>query len=191
MRCMGSGCIASHPCCFTPRERATNTHCLGSWVGPRAGLDSWPSSLLCLHQSYCSGFQWQKFLFLWVPKWPLCLSHSNSRLLHNYCFLKKTHRTKDIFKPLKKAVSSGLNSVQVIVTWSTVSQSVSLGVELHLVLITRYHSLFADERMGLSFVSAIISNNKTVANIYKILKIYILVYGITMCMYIQNIQSFC
>jgi hypothetical protein len=50
----GSGCIpprildlgttwewsASRPCRFTPRERATGTHWIGSWVGPRAVLDA-------------------------------------------------------------------------------------------------------------------------------------------------------
>jgi hypothetical protein len=31
---------APHPGCFTPRERAPGTHWIGSWVGPRAGLDA-------------------------------------------------------------------------------------------------------------------------------------------------------
>jgi hypothetical protein len=26
-------------CCLTPGERAPGTHSIGSWVGPRAGLD--------------------------------------------------------------------------------------------------------------------------------------------------------
>jgi hypothetical protein len=30
---------ASHPCCFTPRERAHGTHWIGCWAGPRASLD--------------------------------------------------------------------------------------------------------------------------------------------------------
>jgi hypothetical protein len=30
---------ASHPCHFTPGERAPGTHWIGSWVGPRTGLD--------------------------------------------------------------------------------------------------------------------------------------------------------
>jgi hypothetical protein len=30
----------SHPGRFTPRKRATGTHCLGGWVGPRAGLNA-------------------------------------------------------------------------------------------------------------------------------------------------------
>jgi hypothetical protein len=30
---------ASHPGRFTPEERAPGTHWIGSWVGPRAGLD--------------------------------------------------------------------------------------------------------------------------------------------------------
>jgi hypothetical protein len=30
---------ASRPCRFTPGERAPDTHCIGGWVGPRAGLD--------------------------------------------------------------------------------------------------------------------------------------------------------
>jgi hypothetical protein len=31
---------ASLPGCFTPRERAPGTHWIGSWVGPRPGLDA-------------------------------------------------------------------------------------------------------------------------------------------------------
>jgi hypothetical protein len=31
---------ASHPSRFTSRERAPGTHWIGSWVGPRAGLDA-------------------------------------------------------------------------------------------------------------------------------------------------------
>jgi hypothetical protein len=31
--------LASHPGCFTPGENAFGTHCIGGWVGPRAGLD--------------------------------------------------------------------------------------------------------------------------------------------------------
>jgi hypothetical protein len=31
---------ASRPGCFTPREKARDTHCIGGWVGPRAGLDA-------------------------------------------------------------------------------------------------------------------------------------------------------
>jgi hypothetical protein len=30
---------ASHPGCFTPKERTSGTHWIGGWVGPRAGLD--------------------------------------------------------------------------------------------------------------------------------------------------------
>jgi hypothetical protein len=30
----------SHPCCFTPGETALGTHCVGGWVGRRAGLDT-------------------------------------------------------------------------------------------------------------------------------------------------------
>jgi hypothetical protein len=30
---------ASHPCCFTSRERAPCSHWIGGWVNPRAGLD--------------------------------------------------------------------------------------------------------------------------------------------------------
>jgi len=34
-------CSASLPGRFTPRERAPdNTHWIGGWVGPRAGLDA-------------------------------------------------------------------------------------------------------------------------------------------------------
>jgi hypothetical protein len=29
----------SRPCRFTPGERAYGSHCIGGWVGPRAGLD--------------------------------------------------------------------------------------------------------------------------------------------------------
>jgi hypothetical protein len=32
-------CSASRPDRFTPGERAPLTHCIRSWVGPRAGLD--------------------------------------------------------------------------------------------------------------------------------------------------------
>jgi hypothetical protein len=35
----GSEWSASCPSCFTPKERAPVTHCIGDWVGPRAGLD--------------------------------------------------------------------------------------------------------------------------------------------------------
>jgi hypothetical protein len=31
---------ASSPGRFTPRERASGTHWIGGWVGPRAGLDA-------------------------------------------------------------------------------------------------------------------------------------------------------
>jgi hypothetical protein len=31
---------ASRPGRFTPRERASSTHWIGGWVGPRAGLDA-------------------------------------------------------------------------------------------------------------------------------------------------------
>jgi hypothetical protein len=30
---------ASRPCCFTPGKTAPGTHCIGGWVGPKAGLD--------------------------------------------------------------------------------------------------------------------------------------------------------
>jgi hypothetical protein len=30
----------SRPGRFTPRERAPGTHCIGGWMGPRAGLDA-------------------------------------------------------------------------------------------------------------------------------------------------------
>jgi hypothetical protein len=36
---VGGEWSASRPGSFTPRERARNTHCIGSWVGLRAGLD--------------------------------------------------------------------------------------------------------------------------------------------------------
>jgi hypothetical protein len=36
---VGGECSASRPGRFTSGERAPGTHCLGSWVDPRAGLD--------------------------------------------------------------------------------------------------------------------------------------------------------
>jgi hypothetical protein len=36
----GSEWIASCHGCFTARERAPGTHCIGVWVGPRGGLDA-------------------------------------------------------------------------------------------------------------------------------------------------------
>jgi hypothetical protein len=30
---------ASRPGRFTPERKAAGTHCIGAWVGPRAGLD--------------------------------------------------------------------------------------------------------------------------------------------------------
>jgi len=36
----GSEWSASHPSCFTPRERAPGTHWIGGLGGPRAGLDA-------------------------------------------------------------------------------------------------------------------------------------------------------
>jgi hypothetical protein len=36
----GGGRLASRPGRFTPRERAPGTHCIGGWVGLRAGLDT-------------------------------------------------------------------------------------------------------------------------------------------------------
>jgi hypothetical protein len=35
----GGEWLASRPGSFTPGERAPGTHWIGSWVGPRAGLD--------------------------------------------------------------------------------------------------------------------------------------------------------
>jgi hypothetical protein len=35
----GGAWSASRPCRFTPRERAPGTHCIGGYVGPKAGLD--------------------------------------------------------------------------------------------------------------------------------------------------------
>jgi len=32
--------LVSHPGHFTPREKATHTHWVGGWVGPRAILDA-------------------------------------------------------------------------------------------------------------------------------------------------------
>jgi len=34
----GGGWLTPRPGCFTPRERPGD-HCIGDWVGPRAGLD--------------------------------------------------------------------------------------------------------------------------------------------------------
>jgi len=31
---------ASHPSCFTPGETYPDTHLIGGWVDPRAGLDT-------------------------------------------------------------------------------------------------------------------------------------------------------
>jgi len=36
----GGECSVSRPNCFTSMEGALRTHCLGGWVGPRAGLDA-------------------------------------------------------------------------------------------------------------------------------------------------------
>jgi hypothetical protein len=36
----GSGSVGIRPDRFTSRERAPGTHCVGGWVGPRAGLDA-------------------------------------------------------------------------------------------------------------------------------------------------------
>jgi hypothetical protein len=36
---VGGEWSASRPSRFTPGERATGTHWIGGWVGPRAGLD--------------------------------------------------------------------------------------------------------------------------------------------------------
>jgi hypothetical protein len=36
----GGECSASHPGRFIPKERATVTHWIGDWVGPRAVLDA-------------------------------------------------------------------------------------------------------------------------------------------------------
>jgi hypothetical protein len=34
----GNYCSASRPARFNPRDTAPDTHCIGSWVGPKAGL---------------------------------------------------------------------------------------------------------------------------------------------------------
>jgi hypothetical protein len=36
---LGGEWSASHPCCFTLWGKSPGTHWIGSWVGPRAGLD--------------------------------------------------------------------------------------------------------------------------------------------------------
>jgi hypothetical protein len=36
----GSEWSASRPGRFIPKKRAPDTHCIGGWVGPRAGLDA-------------------------------------------------------------------------------------------------------------------------------------------------------
>jgi len=35
----GDELSASRPGRFTPRKRAPRTHCIGGWVGPKAGLE--------------------------------------------------------------------------------------------------------------------------------------------------------
>jgi len=50
----GGEWLASGPGRFTPRGRATGTHCVRCWVGPRADLDAVVSreiSLPCLEGS--------------------------------------------------------------------------------------------------------------------------------------------
>jgi hypothetical protein len=37
---VGGEWSASHPCHFTPKEKAPNTHWIRGWVGPRASLDA-------------------------------------------------------------------------------------------------------------------------------------------------------
>jgi hypothetical protein len=37
---LGCELSASHPGCFTPKERAPFNHLIGSWMGPRTGLDN-------------------------------------------------------------------------------------------------------------------------------------------------------
>jgi hypothetical protein len=36
---VGGEWLASRPYRFNPKERASGTHCIGIWVGPRASLD--------------------------------------------------------------------------------------------------------------------------------------------------------
>jgi len=40
----------SHPCCFTPRERAPGAPWIGGWVGPRAILDTGEEKIPSPHQ---------------------------------------------------------------------------------------------------------------------------------------------
>jgi hypothetical protein len=38
---------ASCPCCFIPRKSAPNSHCIGGWVGLRAGLEAVKRKIFC------------------------------------------------------------------------------------------------------------------------------------------------
>jgi hypothetical protein len=115
-----------------------------------------------------NGFQWRMFPFLWVPELFLASATSfcNSQLTCTDCWL---------------SLNSSLDSNSTWTDWLmvkvkvtlrlTVSQSVSLGVEPHLGLMTRYYfrseyrirltvtffipwDALSDERTGLSFVCA-------------------------------------
>jgi hypothetical protein len=51
--------LASRPSCFIPEEKASGTHWIGGWVGPRAALDEmgsdnfWPYRDSNSVPSYC------------------------------------------------------------------------------------------------------------------------------------------
>jgi hypothetical protein len=46
----GSKWLASRPGCFTPRERAPDTHWIGGWVGTRAVMDVVERKIPSSHQ---------------------------------------------------------------------------------------------------------------------------------------------
>jgi hypothetical protein len=75
---------ASRSCRFTPGERASGTHWLGGWVGPRAGLDNvekrkfLPLPRLEL-RPLCRPARIQslyRLLYIYIHKVTMCLSHS-------------------------------------------------------------------------------------------------------------------
>jgi hypothetical protein len=127
MRCMRSGCIASLPCCFTPQERAADTHCLGNWVGPRACLDDMEKWTFLAIKSAVSSpiiLQWFPMAEVPLPLYSQMAPVPQLLALTQPLLSQESSYTQNIFKALQKAVPSGLNSDQVKVTlWSTVSQS--------------------------------------------------------------------
>jgi hypothetical protein len=69
--------------CFTPGERAPGTHCIGGWVGPRAGLDAEVRiRILCTCQGSNPGcpvhsqtLYWLSYS-VWRVKFIFCLCYS-------------------------------------------------------------------------------------------------------------------